>query len=490
MTSTYRMAMDQVKAGRDWSALEQDLLDACALGLEACLPGKRDCPKDQSDPDRRVRPDLIRYLMLGGCENGARPHPKGVMLQGAWIDGPLDMQDCISHLDLGLFQCLFREELNFLDSELGALFLSGSRAESGVDLHRLKTETSVHLRAGFHATGTVNLGSAWIGGQLDCTDGRFDGGLSLEGARIDAALLLRKLTGPVASVDLTEAYCRVLADDAQAWAQTKRYRQSGFTYERLQSDMGISDRLDWLARKSERDLPPEMVQALRAQPWLGKDHQAFDPQPYTQLAKVLEAQGNRGGAARVLEVREGHVRQAAQRRAFAKVDGGWHAAFASVPAMVQQGFDLGFRALFGYGHAPKRAFVAVGLLWLLGYLLYGAAYAAGQMAPNSDVIVTSADWRAGVLAYQACVADCVLPLKAWLATPAAKDYETFSAGLYALDLFVPLDALGQEAAWAPSTSWGWVGQVAYWARMPIQLSGWIITAVGAAVLTGVIGKKE
>lgn len=62
--------------------------------------------------------------------------------------------------------------------------------------------------------------------------------------------------------------------------------------------------------------------------------------------------------------------------------------------------------------------------------------------------------------------------------------------LYALDLFVPLDALGQENAWAPSKDRGWWGTIGYYARMPIQMSGWIITAKSAAVVTGLVGRKE
>ncbi len=35
-----------------------------------------------------IRAELIRYLLLGGCKD-ARPHPKGVQVQGAWVSGAL-----------------------------------------------------------------------------------------------------------------------------------------------------------------------------------------------------------------------------------------------------------------------------------------------------------------------------------------------------------------------------------------------------------------
>ncbi|HKL70973.1 hypothetical protein [Salibaculum sp.] len=716
MVATRGLTIDEVKGDTGWSALERDLLDACATGRFAVTMNEnppalsdpptvaemvdRFRPKGTQDPGRRVRPALIRYLLEGGCADGARPHPKGVKLAGAWIDGELDLQGCRTELDLSLHHCLFPARPTFRDAHLGALHLSGSRMEKGLDLQRLRIETGLHLRdgfsakggvdlsgawikghldckgglfstdrgpaltvnsatiggtlfmidafqaygevnlcqvniaghldcsggrfygdlgralyangasvgasvflssgfyargevnlvaakitvqlacvggrfdgvggraldadaavigahvllrGGFHATGEVNLTGANITGQLSCDGGRFDGaggraltaqaavigadvflregvhatgvmdfvraritgnlsiagatladGLALESARITEGLFWRDLRDTCRGIDLTEASCGVLHDERGAWDRTKEMHLSGFTYDRLQSDMSLGERLHWLGRKTERALPPEFAANLRAQPWLGEDRSAFDPQPYTHLARVLDAQGNRGGAARVLERREHLVRVAAQRRALSRVDGTWQAALASLPAVGTRGVDALFRGVFGYGHAPARA-----LLWVLAILLgasvlYGTAYRAGQMAPNSDVVLTSPAWQAAVAAGCAPVdwaavgwsapqdtADCTMPLHAWLAeAPAAADYESFNAGLYALDLFVPLDALGQETTWAPSRDRGWWGWLGYALRMPIQMAGWLITAVGAAVLTGLVGRRD
>lgn len=145
-----------------------------------------------------------------------------------------------------------------------------------------------------------------------------------------------------------------------------------------------------------------------------------------------------------------------------------------------------------------RAFIAVAAIWVFCYILYGAAYNAGQMAPNSDVILTSADWGCALTRGCANVTDgnCDMPLFLWAgmhghtAMATSVDYETFNAGLYALDLFVPLDALGQEKAWAPSKDRGNLGYWAYYLRWVVQMAGWIITAVGAATLTGLVGRKE
>jgi hypothetical protein len=159
---------------------------------------------------------------------------------------------------------------------------------------------------------------------------------------------------------------------------------------------------------------------------------------------------------------------------------------------MRRRWDVLFRWMFGYGHAPARVFWWIGGLVALTALLFGHIYDMGQMAPNSAVILTSADWQAALR----LAGEGGQPLFHWAGMnghppmPSAIDYETFSRWLYALDLFIPLDAIGQQAAWAPSHDRGVWGAVGYWARFPIQVAGWVIAAVGAAVVTGLLGKKD
>ena len=64
-----------------------------------------------------------------------------------------------------------------------------------------------------------------------------------------------------------------------------------------------------------------------------------------------------------------------------------------------------------------------------------------------------------------------MQLEDWARTTPGRDYETFRAWLYALDVFIPLDALGQEKTWAPSASRGWWGEVGHRLRWLVQMSG-------------------
>ncbi len=107
------------------------------------------------------------------------------------------------------------------------------------------------------------------------------------------------------------------------------------------------------------------------------------------------------------------------------------------------------------------------------------------MVPNSDIILTSENWltfakdRSGNAAAE------------WSAnTETGRDYQTFYSGTYAADVFIPLIDFGQESAWSPSTERGWWGVWLYWLSWIIKTLGWIITALGAAAVTGIIRNES
>lgn len=745
MVTTYKPTIDEVKDGIEWSALEWALLNACETGDAAVLLGKSDLPSDTSDPDRRVRASLIRYLLLGGCqtkENGRRPHQKGIQLRGAWIDGALDCEGCHSSLSIQLYACLFSASVNFEDAKIGGLYLSESRVEIGLNLHRLETRhgislrdgfcsnglvdlvgahiggkldcrnallncdddtalnangatfkasvflndgfqanglvkftdakiggnlsctngcfsgvaegvldddgthitvhqtalncfgisvasdvcldkgfrsnglvnfgrakirgrldcensrfngdtaksldcngasigTDVFLRSGFKAKGLVDLGGANIGGQLSCKGGKFKGSggeaLNCNRAKIGNDVLLREYFEASGLVDfggaqiggqlecskckfiahdeealnchratiksslqlcegfeatglvdlygvrigaglivsqariqgelrLRDAQAGILIDDKDVWYTIDRFDITNFRYNRINAVHSARGRLSWLNRSEQAHLKPTPYGGGR----LATQFSDFNPQPYVHLAGMLYANGHKRWAARVNVAMEDRIRKAEFYRAIGLATIDDNPELRRISAWVRRGVGWFFRALFGYGHQPARALGWVFAIWLGAVLLYSQVYASGQMAPNSDVVLTSSAWLDAVA--QGCAPmdwsavgwrfdapinqNCEMPLHLWLAASqsevphASADYETFHAGLYALDLFIPLDALGQENAWAPSRERGWWGWLGYAMRMPIQMAGWIITAVGAAVLTGLVGRKD
>jgi hypothetical protein len=315
---------------------------------------------------------------------------------------------------------------------------------------------------------------------------KLDGKLTMKACRIQNALVWRDIQSGVQEFDLTSAQVGTLDDDRESWDKVDKVGLGGFRYGQLPNPMSVPLRLAWL-QKSDNPLVERVERGLSL---LSDDPDSFDPRPFTQLAKVLREDGLDGMAAQILEAREDCQRDAEYSRIKARLRYGPDGDRALIKAGLTYWAKCAFKRLFGYGHAPARVLIWIGAIWAFGFVLYGTAYQYGEMAPNSDVLLSSADWMSGVKAYAACATDCVMPLRAWEATPAYQDYETFHPILYALDLFVPLVALGQENAWAPSKDRGWWGTIGYYARMPIQMSGWIITAMSAAVVTGLVGRKE
>ncbi|WP_300442451.1 hypothetical protein [uncultured Mameliella sp.] len=367
-----------------------------------------------------------------------------------------------------------------------------------LDCEAVHVEADVFLREGFHAEGLVNLTRAHVQGHLICQEGRFDSGLAAEGLRVEGALFWRGLAGFSGPLNFNDAHLGRLCDDAESWRGAKPLRLSGFRYERLDSGMSVAERLTWLSRKAERRITPAIGKIvdhdgntrLDQPPFIrGANRKQCDPQPYTQLAKVLREQGMPQGAARILEERDKRVRRASYHRAMAAQDGTFRAGWAAQLAALMRPVNGLFGAVFGFGHRPGRAIYWVLGLWIFATLLYAQVWAVDQMAPESAIILTSADWIAAVECYEDNPTG-PLPLALWKGSPTAKDYETFNAILYALDVFIPLDALGQEAAWAPSPVRGNWGAFGFWAKPALQVAGWIITAVGAAAVAGLVGRKD
>jgi hypothetical protein len=602
---TYRPTLAEALGGTPTKA-EAKVLTAAKAGTAAELSPYGIRPEKPSAATK-IRAGLIRFLMLGGDDQNP-VHPRGVLIQGAWIADKLDMEACETQLDLELLACWFDAAPDFDYSHMGGLYLPGCRVP-GLRGQGMRLEDNLHLceltrgddaplaflseatvditgatitgqlacnggrfdgaggtaldcgaatigadvflRNGFHATGEVNLKGATITGQLACTGGRFDGaggralncdaltvgadvflrdgfhatgGVNLvrariEGnlrftkARIEGAISLRSarveeefvwtqvnlsetdsvskegsVTGLIGRavitvLDLTEATLGVLDDDAQSWHAVDKVRLSGLKYESVQSQMTLDDRMT-LFRRAQKEGD-------------------FDPGPFTQYAQVLRRAGHRVDAARVSFLRERLLRKEERQEAWTRGGRKWRAF-----SLLMQIRDTAFQTLLGYGYRPVYALVWTSFVILYAGLFFGYVYALGQFAPNSDVILTSREWRSAVshgcpIAWDESfparqTEGCVMPLTLWTGdlslgiqpANAAKDYETFGRWLYAADLFLPLDTIGQTEAWAPSKDRGWWGLAAYYARFPIQLLGWVITAMGAAVVTGLIGRKE
>ena len=415
-----------------------------------------------------------------------------------------------------LIRCTLEEDVLLMDCTLPGLYLTGTHLPK-LNAQRLQCNGPLHLSGGFQATGLVDMSVATIIGQLDCDDGKFlakdkalncepisvgadvllseefeargrivlfravitgnlqisgatlTTGLVAQGMRVRAGFFWRNVTGDGIEVDLIDAHVGTLIDSPGSWTSVKRLRLSSFRYDRIESKMDVQERLDWLAKHDATVCP-------------------FTPQPYVQLANVLRRQGMISAVNTVMIKRKDLQRDADMEQA---VQGNeWWGLFALV-MLLRPFLSLPFKWMFGYGHQPARVLLWIAAILGITFWFAQKIHIHGQFAPTSSVVLPSQDWL------DSFPTDPVpdsplwrLQLDAWAQTTSGRDYTSFSAFLYALDLFIPLDALGQEKNWAPSTERGWWGDWGHRLRWLVQMAGWVITAIGAAVVTGLIGRRD
>lgn len=498
---------------------ERELMRVCRLGAWAEIG---DVVPGPDETARSIRAGVIRYLALGGCAD-YRPHEKGVRVRGALVPDALDLQACACDSDLWLAVCHLVKRVNLRGAQLATLSLEGSHcasvaaerlttsgsvfmnrnframngvvlksAEIGGSLHltkgaflecgrrrralsasRIRVGGSVFMREGFRAGGMVRLAGAQIANDLACRDARFsnEGGVALDLSKANIGGAFYWHGGSVAegALDLKRAQCRALHDSEDSWPQEEeRLFLNGFTYDVITGGLlDAETRLKWLTRG---DRP--------------KGGGAFWPQPYVQIAGALRAMGHDDDARIVMVEKERRLR-ASFRRLLARRARGrgaagkvWLGLRRLVSWVLQHVLDV----IVGFGYRPAKALYALCALMLAGALLFHATWSAGDFAPNSALVQNSAGWAEALSAGN--------PAAAWSAPDGAgRDYETFHPVAYAFDVVVPVIDIGQEEAWGPSTTRSPLGWHAWWARWVLKILGWVVSAVGAAAITGIIRQE-
>ncbi|WP_347849528.1 hypothetical protein [Planktomarina sp.] len=348
----------------------------------------------------------------------------------------------------------------------------GKFLAEGIALHCDATivGADVFLQDEFEARGRINLNRAEIAGNLVLSSATLTTGLDAQGMRVRAQFVWADIEGDGIEVDLIDAKVGTLVDSPGSWTSVKRLRLSSFRYDRIESKMDVQERLDWLTKHDASVRP-------------------FTPQPYVQLANVLRRQGMISAVNTVMIKREDLQRDADMKQA---VQGNeWWGLFALV-MLLRPFLSLPFKWMFGYGHQPSRVLFWIAVILGITICCAQQIHIHGQFAPTSSVVLTSQDWLDS-FPTEPLHPDSPLwrtQMDAWAQTTSGRDYTSFSAFLYALDLFIPLDALGQEKNWAPSAERGWWGEWGHRLRWLVQMAGWVIAAIGAAVVTGLIGRRD
>ncbi len=184
---------------------ERQLIEACKAG-EICVLGDGTRPEGP-DPARTLRAEVLRYLILGGCQE-CRGHEQGVRLAGAWVSGELDLSFARASGQTSLVQCRFKQPVRALQTRFEVLNLSGS-ALPDLNAQGAEVTGDVFLRNGFAAEGAVSLLGAQIGGQLGCGGGRFKNAkgfaLNAEGVAVKDSVFLHSGFAAEGEVSLSGA---------------------------------------------------------------------------------------------------------------------------------------------------------------------------------------------------------------------------------------------------------------------------------------------
>jgi hypothetical protein len=510
---------------------EEKLLAGCS-NAERIVFGDGECPA-QNTPDVTIRGSVLRALLLD--EAACSLNAKGLRIRGAYITGPVDVQGTTTGYDITFSQCTLDSDLNLVNADLRGLHLMGCQTK-GISADNAGFSGSVYLRGGCAIMGEVTLAGTRIGGDLQVCgvsitsptqdaifapslrvegsiflgnypyadgettlnatgmlffssarvahdffvtnsevsvqDGMFEGAsfggteehgsdiaLSLARAQVGGILYLQNNQIQRGIVNLAGATVGRLTDEPRGPGANYPIRLDGFRYGDFSrhTDTSLTARLDWLERRPA-DTP-------------------FVAQPYEQLAYVLTRLGHRTDAQSVLMRKERYLRRENRNLVRGRTGRGvrWGAMVTT---------DWLIRITIGYGYRPGRALIfAVFLISALA-VFYQRVWDEGDFAPNAAPILVSADWIAATRDHPDT------PAAIWSAPGAAgQDYETFNSVAYAADLVIPLVSFGQETAWAPSTSRSPWGQIGWWLRWLAKIVGWIVTALGAAALTGIIRKE-
>ena len=170
------------KLPTDLNPAEEKFVDSLAEG-KPCIIGNEGFSTSRpeegikfGDNANVVRGEVIRFFAYGGNEKNPVLGP-AIHLQGAWIYGeesPLDLTHADIRYVLRFFHCHFVDRVGMADLKCPALYMSGSRLAKGLQAGEMRTDGPVHLRNSFVADEQVDLSRAHIGGDLDCTRGRFN----------------------------------------------------------------------------------------------------------------------------------------------------------------------------------------------------------------------------------------------------------------------------------------------------------------------------
>ena len=146
--------------------------------------------------DVLIRAPLLRYLILGGCDD-CRTQAAGVPVTGAWIADMLDLNFATAAGPIGFFDCHIAEQPQMMQLQLPLLGLNESDLAHGINAQGAQVGGRVSLD-GITSKGEVRLSGGAITGQLDCTSATLENSdgcaLNAQGVQVGGDVFLDGIT--------------------------------------------------------------------------------------------------------------------------------------------------------------------------------------------------------------------------------------------------------------------------------------------------------
>jgi hypothetical protein len=363
--------------------------------------------------------------------------------------------------------CHVEDAIDLRHARIKFLNLDGAHIP-GLNADGLQTSGDVFLRNGFHATGRVRLLGAGIGGNFECSGGKFENPataenpeartLNAESLTVEGSIFLGSGFSADGVLNLRHAKTGPLSDEVKSWPQPGKLLLDGFDYETIApgSLTGAKDRLEWLGRQPER---------------------SFRPQPYEQLIRVLHRMGHESDAREIA---------IAKQEALRKYGGlSWWAKF----------WNRFLGLLIGHGYEPWKVLPHIAVMLALGFITFSIADQNAMMRPTKKRVymnpcfaeLTEEYMQGGWVKIPKLV--YLRPgVRLWgpgINLPA--DYPRFHPWLHSADVFFPFVDLHQESYWLPRAEES--GENFYRIYMWLHiLLGWLLTSIGVVGLTGIVKK--
>jgi len=304
-------------------------------------------------------------------------------------------------------------EVRFLGTQIdGQLDCGGAKLKAtpfALSADGASVRRSVYLDNGFSCPSIVRLLNVQIGGNLDCTAAQIDA-LECGGLQITGDLIWRGISQPGRSnLVLSGASIRAVHDERASWPDKGGLHIQDFVYQ----DLFLHQNNSVL-----KLAPADRVEWLKLQP----DSELSSPQPWMQLAKLIQAYGDADGAKWV--VYKYQRQEASNTNALRRV--------ATWP------YDW-------LEEQPLRIGLPIAILGLIGSFIFWRAKRIQAMAPTGK--------------------DALAEFEAGREIPAG--YPLFNPVVYTVENVLPVIKLGQDSAWAPNhlvQAGNWLPERPAWLR--------------------------